>query len=815
MAGLRNKLFLSMILNVLCFNLLAQANKGVLRGVITDTDNQIIPAATILIQEVNSAVVSNNKGEFEFAALPFKKYQIIAFAFNKSADTVWVDLNQKEKNISIQLKILSTNLDPVVIDGQRKSVFGTTKLNAVDGFGIYEGKKTEVVDLENVDANVSTNNARQVFAKIVGLNIWESDGVGLQLGIGGRGLSPNRSANFNVRQNGYDISADALGYPESYYTPPIEALERIEIVRGAASLQYGTQFGGMVNFKFKEGAADKKIEVLSRQTLGSWGFLNSFNSIGGTVAKGKINYYSYFQYKKGDGFRENSGFNYHNFFANINYTPHPKVKLSLDYTNMAYVAQQPGGLTDKNFEEDIRKSFRSRNWFDVHWNLLSFSATYQITPKSKINSRTFALMANRRALGNLERIHVADFGGNRTLIEGEFNNIGNETRWMQDYTIGKQKQVFLTGVRIYQGFSTGKQGDANSGSGADFVYLNPENLENSNYIFPSKNYSWFAENIIRLNDRFSLTPGVRYEFIQTESKGYYKQRVFDGAGNLIVDNRIDEYDKRTRDFLIFGLGSSYKFAKQMELYANFSQNYKAINFSDLRIVNPNFIIDENIQDETGYTADLGLRGKLNEYFNFEITAFLLKYNGKIGQVLRADLPPLFNDYRFRGNISDARNIGVEFFGEFNLLKALKSSYNKDYKWNVYTNFSFVDARYINTQDNSILNKKVEMVPPVILRSGTSFKYKNYRGSIQHSFVNQHFSDASNAIRTATAVEGIIPSYNVMDISLAYSYKKITIEGSINNVLNEKYFTRRAEGYPGPGILPSDMRSFFLTLQVKL
>jgi len=47
------------------------------------------------------------------------------------------------------------------------------------------------------------------------------------------------------------------------------------------------------------------------------------------------------------------------------------------------------------------------------------------------------------------------------------------------------------------------------------------------------------------------------------------------------------------------------------------------------------------------------------------------------------------------------------------------------------------------------------------------------------------------------------------------YKKITIEGSINNLLNEKYFTRRAEGYPGPGILPSDMRSFFLTLQVKL
>ena len=114
---------------------------------------------------------------------------------------------------------------------------GLTKLRAVEGMAIYEGKKSEVVQLDAITANVATNNARQVFARVAGLNIWESDGAGLQLGIGGRGLSPNRTSNFNTRQNGYDMSADALGYPESYYTPPTEALSRIEVVRGAASLQ--------------------------------------------------------------------------------------------------------------------------------------------------------------------------------------------------------------------------------------------------------------------------------------------------------------------------------------------------------------------------------------------------------------------------------------------------------------------------------------------------------------------------------------------------------------------------------------------------
>ena len=74
----------------------------------------------------------------------------------------------------------------------------------------------------------------------------------LQLSIGGRGLDPNRTASFNTRQNGYDISADVLGYPESYYTPPAEALGEIQIVRGAASLQYGTQFGGLINFDISQ-----------------------------------------------------------------------------------------------------------------------------------------------------------------------------------------------------------------------------------------------------------------------------------------------------------------------------------------------------------------------------------------------------------------------------------------------------------------------------------------------------------------------------------------------------------------------------------
>ncbi len=125
--------------------------------------------------------------------------------------------------LKIVLHTRENDLEEITVT-EKQSDFGYTRMRGVENMGIYEGKKTEVILPDKLVANLATNNARQVYARVPGLNIYENDGAGLQLSIGGRGLDPNRTSNFNVRQNGYDISADALGYPESYYTPPVEAV---------------------------------------------------------------------------------------------------------------------------------------------------------------------------------------------------------------------------------------------------------------------------------------------------------------------------------------------------------------------------------------------------------------------------------------------------------------------------------------------------------------------------------------------------------------------------------------------------------------
>ena len=358
----------------------AQIRMASLSGKVVNDKGMPAANARVSIDSTAFEMLTDNAGDFVFDTVPYGTWLVrVQAAFMKKMEKS-VELNAPEMRVDFVMEADVLELPKYTVYDQKNPDLGVTRMRSLENFGIYAGKKNEVIVLRELDMNAATNNPRQLYAKIVGLNIWESDQAGLQLGIGGRGLNPNRTSNFNTRQNGYDISADALGYPESYYTPPAEALEQIEILRGAASLQYGTQFGGLLNFRFKQGPEDRKFSFLTRQSGGSWGFFNSFNSIGGTVAKGKLNYYGYYQYKRGDGYRQNSGFDYQNAYASMTYQATEKLSVNVDITRMVYEAQQAGGLTDKLFSENPRQSVPNRNWFAVDWKLAAVTATYKIQP---------------------------------------------------------------------------------------------------------------------------------------------------------------------------------------------------------------------------------------------------------------------------------------------------------------------------------------------------------------------------------------------------------------------------------------------------
>ena len=783
--------------------------QNIYSGFITSSENNNPIKGVEIYNKVGGELSQTDKnGFFKFNSSE-KDLTIILFARNFNVFEQKIFSNEKN---NIQLRPLSRELMEVEVKSRKQKIFELKRLNDVEGTSIFAGKKNEVVLVKQSMANLASNNARQIYSQVTGLNIYQNDDAGLQLNIGGRGLDPNRTSNFNTRQNGYDISADVLGYPESYYTPAAEGLEEIQIVRGAASLQYGTQFGGLVNFIMKKPVKNKKLEFLTRNTIGSNNLYTNFTSASGTIKN--LSYYSFINYKNGDGFRPNSNFESLNFFNFLKYNINNKLWVSTEFTYLNYLAQQAGGLSDQMFLEDYLQSNRSRNWFQVNWLLYNMYLNYAPTQTKTISLNLFGLNAQRNALGfRTNRVSQVDSGNERDLIKGDFNNYGIEIKLLSKYKIIDQRSNLLLGGKFYKSDNISQQGPGSNFSDADFNFYTTEfpNYNNqSNYEYPNLNIAFFGENLFYINDKLSITPGFRIEHIKTESIGYYKKINLDGAGNVILNQQLFNNNIRERSFVLIGAGLSYK--GPIEIYGNFSQNFRSVTFADISIINPAYSIDPNISDEKGHTIDFGLRGELNEYLSFDMSLFNLYYNDRIGFIQKA-----YDDGSVKsekGNVGNAHIYGVESLIDFNLNKILLMSRNNIF--NFYINSSFINSQYVESQRNGVEGNKVEFVPNINLKSGIKFGYNNFLSNMQFSYLSSQFTDASNAIESnLSGVIGEIPEYYVLDFSSSYSYKNYKFEFGVNNILNYKYFTRRATGYPGPGIIPSPGFNLYSTLQIKI
>src|SRR5687768_4657588 len=320
--------------------------------------------------------------------------------------------------------------DITVVGRNSKSDY--QQMPEIVGTNIYAGKKNALIVMDNVQGNVVTNNMRQVLAKIPGIHIWESDGSGIQIGVAARGLSPNRSWEFNVRQNGYDISSDPFGYPEAYYNPQLQGVQRVQVVRGAGALQYGPQFGGMINYILRNGSEiNKPFEFETQQTAGSNGLFNSYNAIGGETKK--IHYYVFFDHRNADGWRSNSRYHVNNGFGTFTYKVSDRLKIGVEYSIHSMLSQQPGGLTDAGFKLDAKTSSRSRNWMNIEWNTAAVNFDYTFSDKSYLNVKLFGIHGDRNSNGYIRAINIPDTinaatlqYNNRTVDIDQYRNLGME-----------------------------------------------------------------------------------------------------------------------------------------------------------------------------------------------------------------------------------------------------------------------------------------------------------------------------------------------------------------------------------------------------
>ena len=203
---------------------------------------------------------------------------------------------------------------------------------------------------------------------------------------------------------------------------------------------------------------------------------------------------------------------------------------------------------------------------------------------------------------------------------------------------------------------------------------------------------------------------------------------------------------------------------------------------------------------------------------FDINVFYLRYNGKIGTYSVNNAP-------FKTNIGDVVSKGMEAYVEWSFFNPFFKNSTMSELLSVYVSGTIQDARYVTwnnpalAQDPSlsIQGKKVEYAPSQLLRTGLNYDFKGFSFNYQFSYTGSVFTDAANTVLpNHNATVGQLKAYSLHDISVSYKFNKnYQLKFGVNNLLNEQYATRRSGGYPGPGLLPSQGRSLYGTMIIKL
>ncbi len=699
-------------------------------------------------------------------------------------------------------------LDSVVVIGSMK-ISDASFMEDIEDMHIYSGKRTNTLELSDKVPGLSQNTGRTVFAKIPGLTMWEMDGAGTQINIGSRGTDPHRSIEMNMRQNGYVTNSDAFGYPENHYTVPLQAVEEIQLVRGSAALQFGPQFGGMMNYKLKHGDSTKILSVESEQTVGSNNFFNSFNAVGGTA--GRFNYYAFYDNRHGDGWREQSRFNYQSYHVHLNFKVNEKMNLSAEFSRMKYVQQIAGGLTDQQFHENPRFAVRARNYFQPVINIPAFIFRYKFTPHTELRIISHAILGQRNSV---QFIHAGNIPDTFNTVIGSYNprqvdrdyytGFTTEANILHSYQIGSIKTVVSGGVRYFTQLTKRRQkGIGTSGSDFDLSLTGGYGID---LRLKTQNVAVFAENTFHITPEFSITPGWRIEHIRTSLAG-----VIQNAGVPVAYSGI-------RNMPLFGSGFQYLLNNSSQLYANISQAYRPYLYAFVTPADRVDKIDPSLKDSKGFNIDLGYRGHYRNLLQFDINAFYLFYGNRIG--LLAKQTTAGDPYLLTTNIGNSVAKGMEIFAELSLWKLIDpKTLDRDLK--LFTSSAFNDARYRRTsignagQNKPITGNFIENAPRWISKSGVQFRFKELTAEFQYSYTGKSFNDALNTESSLNGITGAIPAYHVWDLYFNWEFLgHYHISLAVNNLADERYFNRRITFYPGPGILPADGRTCQLSFGVK-
>ncbi len=430
----------------------------------------------------------------------------------------------------------------------------------------------------------------------------------------------------------------------------MEAVERVELIRGTASLQYGSQFGGLLNYVIRSPDTTRAIDFESYTTAGTYGLISTWNALGGKV--GRVTYYTYASMRRSDGYRENGGSEFGAQYLSASMPLTSTLGVRAEAGRTRYLYQQPGPLTDAMFAADPRASTRSRNWYSPDITVPSLLLTWRPSAKTRATLLASGVFGTRSsvAVGGFatspDQPTSASVWSTRQVDIDRYTTRSVEARAYHDVTIAGRPVTLSGGVAITNNEMRRRQQGVGS-RGSDYsLALQPGGDFRRDLFYRTENVAGYAEAEVHLTNRWTLVPGARVE-----------------RGTTHMTGRLAYYDPANtpRDvrhaFPLLGVRSSFVLSSGAEWYGGFSQAYRPMILKDVLPEAATERTDANLRDARGWTMESGVRGTTHSGISYDLGGFVMRYANRFGLLTVTDANG--TPYTYKTNVGTTRTIGFE------------------------------------------------------------------------------------------------------------------------------------------------------------
>jgi len=610
--------------------------------------------------------------------------------------------------------------------------------------------------------SVNTVNASSVLNKLPGVQVIDG-----QANIrGGSGYSYGAGSRVMLLVDDIPALQMDAGFP-NWSDIPVEALSQVEVLKGAASALYGSSaLNGIINFRTSYATAEPETRVGVSAT--------NFHSPADPLKK----------------WWKDSTFRYQ---ANVNFVHKQKLN-KLDIVVSGFYNKLNGFL--KNTDEQRGRLYLNTRYrltdrlsfgLAINTNLAEGSAYYIW---KNAGSGAMQGLPGTISQRNTRRIYIDPFlqyydtNGNRHKLIWRTSALKNENDT-------DQSNSSLNHYGEYQFLRNLEQKGLAMTAGVVGMW----NFTNSQILgdttFTGLNYAAYAQIEKKLFAKWSLSGGMRYEYIRQKSPSNF-------MGILIPDGI--KSDGR----LISRLSATYNPAEYTFLRASWGQGYRFPTLTE-RFVTTSFgsfaiFAKPDLEPETGWSAEIGIKQGVPGFLKGFVDAsfFLSEYEEMIEFTF---VPPPTLGFQPQ-NVGSIRIAGFEgsITGQADLGK---------WKINTLTGYTFIQPVYKDYDTNEDIRKSVSTDKNVLkyrsrhqLKSDVEVLYSRYKLGVSLQWVS-HVVNIDRAFEAVPPINFDIfgigayrslnnKGYTLLDLRFAvkiFAGSELTL--LVNNVLNQEYTLRPA------------------------